>query len=148
VSNERETTNAEFQRDNPPLDPERDAVVCENCGQLLVVGSFPFCPHGRSSVASHSDDIPGGMWVENGFSEPIKVYSHSEHRRRLDENGNMLAPRWVENDRHLINWAAGMDAKTLENARELVSRKQKAYKDDVPAAPPALIQALKDQLYR
>jgi hypothetical protein len=129
-------------------DVSPDDWTCEKCGERLSLGSFPFCPHGKAALGVEQDTIEGGQWFENGFSEPRIFYSKKEHLKALDENGNMLAPRWVENDRHLINWAAGMDAKTLENARELVSRKQKAFKDDVPAAPPALIQALKDQLYR
>lgn len=141
-------TSDDFQRENRPLNPETDAVVCENCGQILVVGSYPFCPHGRAGLAAHPDDVPGGFWAENGFSEPRKFYSKKEHLKALDENGNMLAPRWVPNDRHLTKWDAAIDAKTLENVTELLSRKQKAYKDDVPSAPPALIQALKDRLYR
>jgi hypothetical protein len=120
---------------------------CEKCGSELRVGDYPFCPHGRSAVASHGDDIPGGMWVENGFKEPVKVYSHSEHERKLAETGHMLAPRWVPNDKVLTNWAAAVDAKTMDNARVLLSRKSKA-RDDVPAAPPTLIAALKDRLYR
>jgi len=87
------------------------------------------------------------MWVENGFKRPIKVYSHSEHTRKLDETGHMLAPHWVPNDKHLINWAAGIDAQTLANARALVSRKQTP-SGTGEGAPPALIQALKDRLYR
>lgn len=123
-------------------------MTCEKCGAELRVGTYPFCPHGTFRGASHGDDIPGGMWVENGFKEPVKVYSHSEHERKLAETGHMLAPHWVPNDKHLTKWDAAIDPKTLENVKVLLSRQGKAQKEDVPAAPPALIQALKDRLYR
>ena len=122
--------------------------ICEKCGAAVQIGDYPFCPHGRFRGAAHPDDVPGGFWAENGFSEPQKFYSKKAHLEALDANGNMLAPRYVENDKVLTNWAAAIDPKTLENVTALLSRKQKAFKDDVPAAPPALIQALKDQLYR
>jgi hypothetical protein len=121
---------------------------CEKCNAELRVSDWPWCPHGRSAIAAHPDDVPGGFVVENGFSTPQKFYSKKAHIEALEANGNMLAPRWVENDRHLTKWDAAIDPKTLENVTVLLSRKQKAYKDDVPSAPPKLIEALKDQFYR
>ena len=76
----------------------------------------------KSTHAVIGDDIPGGMWFENGLRSPQKFYSHSEHRKAVEANGCQIAPRWVENDKHLINWAAGMTAKQLEDARILLSR--------------------------
>ena len=61
--------------------------VCDTCGAVLQVGDWFACPHGRGTSAVQQDEIPGGMVVENGFDEPIKVYSHSEHRRVLAERG-------------------------------------------------------------
>jgi hypothetical protein len=122
--------------------------TCEKCGAEIRVGDFPFCPHGRASLAVEQDSIIGGQWFENGFSEPRFFESKKAHLEALDAEGNMLAPRYVENDKVLTNWAAAIDPKTLENVTVLLSRKQRAYKDDVPAAPPRLIAALKDQFYR
>jgi len=121
--------------------------TCEKCGALLSVADWPWCPHGKTGFAAHPDDIPGGQWQENGLPEPRKFYSKSERDRVLAEHGNMIAPRWVPNDKHLINWAAGIDAKTLENAAVLMTRRS-SKPDPVPSAPPQLIQALKDALYR
>lgn len=124
---------------------------CERCGRSEShgehgVGLCPFQPRKAHAVAP--DDVPGGFFAENGFSTPQKFYSKSEHIKALEANGNMLAPRWVPNDKVLTNWAAACDPKTMDNARVLLSRKSKASKDDVPAAPPALIRELKDRLYR
>ena len=124
---------------------ESDADACPRCGLTLRVGDYPFCPHGTFRGAVRPDDVPGGFVVENGFSEPRKFYSKQAHREALAANGNMLCD-WNrgEHDRVCPRW----DSVDLESATALVSRGQKAYKDDVPSAPPALVQALKDQLYR
>lgn len=137
-------TSDEFQRDNPPLNPETDAVVCEDCGQLLVVGEWPFCPHGFGVNVVRPDDIPGGQWQENGLPEPRIFYSKKERERALAETGHMICD-WNRGDHDKVcpRW----DAVDLESAEALVRRHQRAYKDDVPAAPPALIKALKDRLY-
>lgn len=90
----------------------------------MAVGDWPYCPHGtRGAYSNIPDDVPGGFWAENGFDTPQKFYSHSEHRRALKERGCQIAAKWAGPlDKHLINWAAGIDAVTLENARVLVSR--------------------------
>jgi len=96
---------------------------CDTCGRDLAVGDWPYCPHGRGMFFAEQDEIPGGQVFENGFDTPQVFYSHSEHRRALKERGCQIAAKWAGPlDRHLINWAAGMDAQTLENARVLVSR--------------------------
>lgn len=98
-------------------------MTCDHCGRELQVGDFPFCPHGPTGMAAHADEIPGGMWVENGFEHPVKVYSHSEHRRLLAERGLEIRAKWAgEHDKVMSNWAAGIDAQTLANAVALVSR--------------------------
>lgn len=87
-----------------------------------------------------SDDIPGGVWLENYGRHPIKVWSHTQRRRllthnpdgsvRRDKHGNEI--KLVEQVRHVgvpgtdisphtTRWDA-VDAYTLENARILVSR--------------------------
>lgn len=74
------------------------------------------------SGAVHGDDIPGGMWVENGFPAPVKVFSHSEHRRLLAERGLEIRAKWAgEHDRHLIRWDAPSQA-TLDSAAILLGR--------------------------
>jgi len=109
-----------------------DECTCEKCGVVVRLGSFPFCPHEPTKLFVATDEIPGGMVVENGFEAPIRVYSHSEHRRRLAENGCEIRAKWAgPNDTEMTNWAAGIDATTLANAAALVSR-TKTPKGDVP----------------
>lgn len=96
--------------------------TCPVCGKTLQVSDWPYCPHGRGMSASHQDSIPGGMVVENGFEHPIRVYSHSEHRRLLKERGCVIAAKNAgPNDKICRPWTT-MDAYTLEAARVLVSR--------------------------
>ena len=93
--------------------------VCDTCGAALSVSEWPFCPHGRGTSAVQQDEIPGGLWVENGFPQPIKVYSHSEHRRLLAERGLEIRAKWAgEHDKHLTRW----DTVDLEGAAVLVTR--------------------------
>ena len=93
--------------------------VCDTCGAALSVSEWPFCPHGRGASAVQQDEIPGGLWVENGFPQPIKVYSHSEHRRLLAERGLEIRAKWAgEHDKHLTRW----DTVDLEGAAVLVTR--------------------------
>lgn len=61
--------------------------VCEKCGETLTVGSFPFCPHGRSNFVAHHDGIPGGLTIENLGHEPVTVYSHSERKAIMKARG-------------------------------------------------------------
>ena len=73
------------------------------------------------------------MVVENGFENPIRVYSHSEHRRLLAAEGLEIRAKWAgEHDRYLTRW----DTVDLDAAAQLVSRgaqaraeKQQRWKD-------------------
>jgi len=96
--------------------------TCPTCGMAIVVGDYPFCPHGRAATSVIGDDVPGGFVVENGFDQPTRFFSKSEHRKALDAKGLMIKARWAgPNDRHLTRWDA-VDAYTLEAARSLVDR--------------------------
>lgn len=104
--------------------------ICQNCGAELEIGSWPFCPHGKSSMSAHTDDIPGGMWMENLGPEPVKVYSHTERERIMKERGLELKekfcpmpgtdidPAGVQNPRGYV------DATTLANGAALICRQQ------------------------
>ena len=125
-------------------------MTCERCYQPLDIGAHGIgqCPmQPRRSHGIAPDDIPGGMWVENGFKDPIKVYSHSEHERKLAENGCEIRAKWAgPGDKHLKRWDVPSE-KTLRDAAILLSRGGKAQKDDVPPAPEALVRELRDRLY-
>lgn len=99
-------------------------MTCDRCQQELQVGEWPWCPHGQASSAVIPDDIPGGQWFENGFATPQKFYSHSAHRAALAANGLEIAAKYAGDgyDKHLTDWGAGIDAKTLDNARVLLER--------------------------
>lgn len=105
---------------------ELERTRCSECGEFVRVGDWPFCPHGRGHSAIRPDDVPGGFWVENGFEQPTKFYSHSEHEAALAARGlEIRAKHAGDHDKIMSNWAAGIDAGTLENARALVSRTKK-----------------------
>lgn len=98
-------------------------MTCETCGRTLAVGDWPYCPHGRGMYYAAQDEIPGGQVFENGFEQPMRFYSHSEHRRALKERGLQIHAKYAGPlDQHLTNWAAAMDPYTLEAATALVSR--------------------------
>lgn len=56
--------------------------MCENCGKELVVGDWPFCPHGQGHSNVITDDIPGGIEIKHGICHedgtPRKFYSKSD----------------------------------------------------------------------
>lgn len=105
-------------------------MTCDKCQKELQVGDFPFCPHERGVGKYFEDAVPGGFVVENGFPEPVRFFSHSEHRAALAARGLEIGAKWSgPNDKHLSR----MDipcAATLESARVLLSRKK-----DEPFAP-------------
>ncbi len=108
-------------------------MTCEKCGHEMQIADFPFCPHDRATTAIVSDDIPGGMVVENGFDTPQKFYSHSEHRAALAARGLEIRAKWAgPHDKIMSRWDAP-DAYTLDAAAQLVTR-TKQPKGDIPIA--------------
>lgn len=107
--------------------------TCQTCGKTLAVGDFPFCPHEPTKWSVISDEVPGGFVVENGFDEPTRFYSKSEHRAALAARGLEIGAKWAgPNDRHLTRWDA-VSADQLAKAAELVSRpSQPRRKYDAP----------------
>jgi hypothetical protein len=71
-------------------------MMCDRCGLSLVVGDWPFCPHGRGAATVISDSIPGGQLIENLGPEPVRVYSESERQRIMKERGLVDAVRHRE----------------------------------------------------
>ena len=102
-------------------------MTCERCGWELRIGDYPFCGNGRdhspSKVSVIGDDIPGGQVIENLGHEPMTFYSKAAIREEADRRGLRLRDQWAgPGDKHLSNWAAGIDAYTLESARSLLAR--------------------------
>lgn len=93
--------------------------LCEKCGKTLHVGMFPFCPHEPGVQQVVGDDVPGGFWAENGFDQPRKFYSKSEHVKALAAEGLEIRAKWAgPEDKHLTRW----DSVDLDAAAALVSR--------------------------
>lgn len=73
-------------------------------------------------MAVHPDDVPGGFWAENGFTTPTWFPSKSAHESALKAQGLEIRAKWAgPQDKHLKRWDAP-SAKTLEDARILLSR--------------------------
>lgn len=99
-----------------------DQDRCEQCGQIVHIGEWPFCPHGLGVNNIEPDLVPGGFTVENGFDAPRTFYSKSEHRAALAAEGCELRVKWAgPHDRHITRWDIP-SAKTLEDAKILLSR--------------------------
>lgn len=94
-------------------------MTCDTCGKELVIGDYPFCPHGRGVNTVIGDDIPGGQVFENGFETPRKFYSKSAHLKALDARGyHVVAKNAGPDDKICPRW----DSVDLEGAAQLVQR--------------------------
>lgn len=93
-------------------------LICERCYQDESVGEHGvnLCPmEPRRASAVIGDDIPGGMWFENGFKTPQKFYSHSEHRAALAAEGKEINAKWAgPHDKIMSRWDAGVDLASAE----------------------------------
>lgn len=93
--------------------------VCEDCGKIIEVSEWPWCPHGKGANTVVADGIPGGMVVENGFDKPTRFDSHSAHRKALDAKGYQLRH---DNRGPLDKVFPRWDSVDLDAATALVSR--------------------------
>lgn len=123
-------------------------MICDKCGTTLQVGFFPFCKgrpsdHEPQAAGVVRDEIPGGQWVENLGHEPVWCDSQSAIRKVADSRGLRLRDCWAgPGDKHLSNWAAGIDAYTLESARRLLERGSRSA--ETPS--PGTLQTLKTEI--
>ena len=80
-------------------------MTCDQCQRELVVGDWPFCPHGPSrSFNVIGDDIPGGFVQENFGHQPEVFYSKQAMARRAKELGLQPMVRHVDGDQHVTRW--------------------------------------------
>lgn len=113
-------------------------MTCEKCGAELVVGSWPFCPHGKGMYNAIGDEMD--HWQVNGTQTPIHFTSKQERQRWLKANGYREYVRHIGTDsdqsKHTTRWV-GMDPQTLENARVLLERaaKEPARNEPDPLPP-------------
>lgn len=118
-------------------------MTCELCGIELQIGFYPFChgdpnQHVRQAVSVNGDEIAGGQVIENLGHQPLTFYSKKAIEVEADKRGLRIRNQWAgPGDKHLTNWAAGIDAQTLDNARVLLTR-VRAVRD----ADPAVLQSL------
>lgn len=71
---------------------------CVQCGKVRVPGDTIPCPHhiieGTNPTRYFQDQIPGGMVLENGFPEPVTVYSWSEMETLYKQHGLTMKEKW------------------------------------------------------
>lgn len=67
------------------------AILCGTCNKELVVGEWPFCPHGMGNSNVIGDDIPGGVLIKHGVCNedgtPKRYYTKSAIRQAAFEKG-------------------------------------------------------------
>jgi hypothetical protein len=98
-------------------------MICDECGEEVRIGDWPFCPHGPSTLTVVPDDVPGGFIAENGFDVPTRFDSHSAHVRALAERGlEIRAKNAGPDDRICPRW----DTVDLDGAAQLVCRGRSA----------------------
>lgn len=55
-------------------------TTCEKCGKELVIGEFPFCPHGIGVGGVVDDSIPGGILIKNGLCHADGTPRRFDHK--------------------------------------------------------------------
>lgn len=100
--------------------------TCKTCGQVVEIGEWPFCPHGKPGE-SHSiqtdESFIGGVTLENMDHEPVTVYSRAEFQYEMQRRNLDQRIHHVPGDKYLTDWSKGTDPQTLENARYLVTHR-------------------------
>lgn len=120
---------------------EGAALCCETCHRELLVGEWPFCPHGFKGTHGGVIGDECDFVQENGARHPRRFTSKAEFKRWLDANNyeNRVEHKTVpgtDKSPHTTDWSKGsMDAVTLENARILTTRTGSAGKTTTPDAP-------------
>ena len=104
--------------------------VCDRCGHTYAIGAWPWCPHGVAASSAISDTIIGGQTIETLDHDEMTFYSKKAIRDAADVRGLRLKDEWAgPHDTQLTNWAAAIDAYTLEAARVLTSRRGHATRE-------------------
>lgn len=87
--------------------------MCDKCGKELVIGEWPFCPHGFGSNSVQADDIPGGIEIRHGLcnedGSPRRYYSHSEIKKESKRRGLVnivehVCPPGTDKSKHTTKW--------------------------------------------
>lgn len=68
-------------------------TTCDTCGAELVVGQWPWCPHGTPAGGIQPDTFGGaGMWVENLGDTPTWVTGRQDLRAKAAAAGLQWVP--------------------------------------------------------
>lgn len=103
-------------------------VRCDVCNHYMQIGEHPFCPHKGGASTVFSDEIPGGILVDNYGPHPIRFYSHSARRSYMKEHGLTEREKFSPmpgtdvDPQGIPNPAGYLDPQTLENAKALICR--------------------------
>ena len=99
-------------------------TLCEKCSQELVIGDYPFCPHGLygQNARVTNEQFIGGVTLENLGHDPVTVYSREEYKQAMLKANVEQHIKWVPGDHYLQNWGAFIDPKTMANAKALLER--------------------------
>lgn len=120
-------------------------TVCDQCGMVLTVGDYPFCPHGHGRPNIEAVTWPGGRWIENLDHEPVRCDSPADLQREMDKRGLMPFVRHVPGDRHTRSWAT-TDPYTMEAGRILAERQGTTTASGEP--DPATVAIVREVLAR
>lgn len=80
-------------------------MICTDCGKELIVGDWPWCPHGTTHHYTNiRDEFVGGFVQEHFGPTPEVFYSKSAMARRAKELGLEPMVRHVDGDKHVSRW--------------------------------------------
>lgn len=104
---------------------DNNSEYCSECGQRVLIGDWPFCPHGRG-VATVIPDAMDHTQI-NGCKTPIRFRSKSDRKAWLKANGYEEFVRHVplpgsDKSPHTSDWSRGYDDYTANYKRELLER--------------------------
>lgn len=113
-------------------------MTCGKCGADLVIGDYPFCPHGRGAGVVVGDEMDA-IIENNGTPHPIRFRSKAALNAHMAAHGLTAKVRHVpltqgsDYSPHTTDWSRGIDPQTLDNARVLLSRGGSTPATDAPA---------------
>lgn len=90
-------------------------MICNKCGNEIVIGGWPYCPHEHATQSVVADDIPGGMLVHHGIcnedGSPRRYYSRSEMAAEAKKRGLVnvvehIPEQGSDKSRHTTRWVA------------------------------------------
>jgi len=122
-------------------------TVCDQCGRVLAIGDYPFCPHGHGRPNVEAVTWPGGRVFENLGHDPVRCDSPADLKRELDARGLEPCVRHVPGDRYTRSWAT-TDPYTLEQGRILAERQGSTKASGEPPPNPETVAIVREVLAR